>query len=259
MTSQRRSFMAVPFLLLAAACGGTGEEATTTGPGAALESELLVSAATSLTDVFAEMESVFETAHPGVDVVLNFGSSSSLRAQILEGAPADVFASANSSNMDQVVEAGEAENPHILAGNLLEIAVPVGNEAGVSGLADFADDDLLIGLCAEEVPCGDFGRQALEKAGVSPAIDSDEPTVRALLTKIEAGELDAGIVYVTDIAFAAGTVEGIEIQEEHNMSAWYPIAVLLNAPNPGPADAFVAFVLSDDGQQILSQFGFVVP
>jgi molybdate transport system substrate-binding protein len=114
-------------------------------------------------------------------------------------------------------------------------------------------------LCAEEVPCGDFGRQALEKAGVTPAIDTDEPDVRALLTKIEAGELDAGIVYVTDIASAAGTVEGIEIPAEHNVSAQYPITALLNAPNPDAADAFVAFVLSDDGQEILGQFGFIAP
>ena len=259
MTLQRRSLMAAAFLLLLAACGGTGEAATTTGPGSALDGELLVSAAASLTDAFAEIESVFETVHPGVDVVLNLGSSSSLREQILEGAPADVFASANTANMDRVVEAGEADDPHIFATNLLQIAVPVGNEAGVTGLADFANDDLLIGLCAEEVPCGDFGRQALENAGVTPAIDSNEPDVRALLTKIEAGELDAGIVYVTDIASAAGTVEGIEIPAEDNVSAEYPITVLLNAPNPHAADVFMTLVLSDQGQEILARFGFINP
>jgi molybdate transport system substrate-binding protein len=245
-------------LTLLAACGGSQVTATTLA-GPAFEGQLLVSAAASLTDAFAEIESVFETSHPEFEVVLNFGSSSALREQILEGAPADVFASANSSNMDQVVEAGEADDPHIFANNLLQIAVPVGNEAGVRGLADFANDALLIGLCAEEVPCGDLGRQALEKAGVIPAIDTDEPDVRALLTKIEAGELDAGIVYVTDIASAAGTVEGIEIPAEHNVSAQYPITALLNAPNPDAADAFVAFVLSDDGQEILGQFGFIAP
>jgi len=261
VTFPRRSLMAGAFVLLVAGCGDTGEEATstTTGPGTALEGELLVSAAASLTDAFAEIESVFETAHPGVDLVLNFGSSSSLREQILEGAPADVFASANTSNMDRVIEAGEADDPHIFATNVLQIAVPVGNEAGVTGLVDFANEDLLIGLCAEDVPCGDFGRQALEKAGVTPAIDSNEPDVRALLTKIEAGELDAGIVYVTDIASAAQTVEGIEIPEEHNVSAEYPISVLLNAANKQAADAFVALVLSDQGQGILREFGFGAP
>lgn len=258
VTVSRKHVCLTIALTLLAACGGSQVTATTLA-GTAFEGELLVSAAASLTDAFAEIESVLETSHPGVDVVLNFGSSSSLREQILEGAPADVFASANTSNMDQVVEAGEAANPRIFASNLLQIAVPVGNEAEVTELADFANEELLIGLCAEDVPSGDFGRQALEKAGVTPAIDSNEPDVRALLTKIEAGELDAGIVYVTDVASAAGTVEGIEISEEHNVSAHYPIAVLLNAPNSGAADAFVAFVLSDDGQEILSQFGFIAP
>ena len=166
--------------------------------GSSVEGELLVSAAASLTDAFAEIESAFEEANPDVDVVLNLGSSSALREQILEGAPADVFASANTSNMDQVAEAGELSGEaEIFATNSLQIAVPTGNPGGVTGLEDFAREELLIGLCAEDVPCGDFGRQALAKAGVIPSIDTNEPDVRALLTKIEAGELDAGITYVT--------------------------------------------------------------
>jgi molybdate transport system substrate-binding protein len=224
-----------------------------------LEGDLLVSAAASLTDAFAEVETAFEAANPGVDVVLNLGSSSSLREQILEGAPADVFASANTSNMDQVVEADAASDPHIFATNLLQIAVPDGNEAGVTGLDDFANEDLLIGLCAEDVPCGDFARQALEKAGVNPSIDTNEPDVRALLTKIEAGELDAGIVYVTDVLSTAGSVEGIDISQEDNVVASYPIAALTAAPNPDAAAAFVEFILSAQGQAILQDFGFTAP
>jgi molybdate transport system substrate-binding protein len=224
-----------------------------------LEGDLLVSAAASLTDAFAEVETAFEAANPGVDVVLNLGSSSSLREQILEGAPADVFASANTSNMDQVVEADAAFDPHIFATNLLQIAVPDGNEAGVTGLDDFANEDLLIGLCAEDVPCGDFARQALEKAGVNPSIDTNEPDVRALLTKIEAGELDAGIVYVTDVLSTAGSVEGIDISQEDNVVASYPIAALTAAPNPDAAAAFVEFILSAQGQAILPDFGFTAP
>jgi molybdate transport system substrate-binding protein len=251
--------MSVAFLLLVSACSGAGLGSTTSGPAPSLEGELLISAAASLTDAFAVVESAFEAANPGVDVVLNLGSSSSLREQILEGAPADVFASANTSNMDQVVEAGEASDPEIFATNLLQIAVPVGNEAGVTGLVDFANEDLLIGLCAEDVPCGDFGRQALENAGVAPAIDTNEPDVRALLTKIGAGELDAGIVYVTDVLSAAGAVEGIDIPEEHNVTANYPIAALVNGQNPDAAAAFVAFVLSEEGQAILGDFGFSSP
>ena len=227
--------------------------------GQNVEGEILVSAAASLTDAFGEIETEFEAVNRGVDVVVNLGSSSSLREQIIEGAPADVFASANTSNMDQVVEAGEAEGGEIFVTNLLQIAVPAGNPAGIAGLEDFANEDLLIGLCAEDVPCGDFGRQALENAGVTPAIDTNEPDVRALLTKVEAGELDAGITYVTDVLSTDGAVEGIEIPDEFNVVAEYPIAALLNAPNPDAANAFVEFVLSDDGQAILASYGFQSP
>lgn len=246
-----------------AACGGSGNETTTTPTAnaeAGLAGELLVSAAASLTDAFAEVEAAFETANPGVDVVLNLGSSSSLREQILEGAPADVFASANTSNMDQVAEAGEVEGEaQIFVLNELQIAVPADNPAGITGLDDFGSEDLLIGLCAEEVPCGSFGREALAKAGVTPAIDTNEPDVRSLLTKVEAGELDAGIVYVTDVLTTAGAVKGIEIPDDFNVVAAYPIAALVNAPNPDAAAGFVEFVLSDEGQAILVGFGFTAP
>ncbi len=192
--------------------------------------------------------------------MLNLGSSSTLREQILEGAPADVFASANTSNVDQVVEAGEnADDPEIFVTNSLQIAVPEGNPGGVTGLADFANEDLVIGLCAEEVPCGEFGREALANAGVTPSIDTDEPDVRALLTKVEAGEVDAGIVYVTDVMSTEGAVEGIDIPEEDNVVAEYPIVALNGAPNPDGAAAFVEFVLSDEGQSILADFGFITP
>jgi len=219
-----------------------------------------VSAAASLTDAFAEVEAAFETANPGMDVILNLGSSSSLREQILEGAPADVFASASTSNMDRVAEGGEVGGePEIFARNMLQIAVPVGNPAGISGLEDFAKEELLIGLCAEEAPCGEFGRAALDNAGVTPAIDTNEPDVRALLTKVEVGELDAGITYVTDVLSTAGGVEGLDIPENFNLVAHYPIATLVNAPSPDAAAAFVAFVLSGEGQAILTSYGFFSP
>ncbi|MEA2002501.1 MAG: molybdate ABC transporter substrate-binding protein [Actinomycetota bacterium] len=243
-------------LLLAAsiftACGaGSGGDAVT--------EQVLVSAAASLTDVFGEIEAAFEAAHPDIDVVLNLGGSASLREQILEGAPVDVFASANIANMDQIVDAGGvAGEAQIFVRNLLQIAVPAGNPAGVTGLADFANEELLIGICAAAVPCGDFGRQVLENAGVDVAADTNEPDVRALLTKIEAGELDAGLVYVTDIASTDGA-GGIAIPDDHNVFADYPIAVLDDAANPGGAAAFVDFVLSDAGQAILREYGFSSP
>ncbi len=223
-----------------------------------LGGDLLVSAAASLTDAFADVESAFEIANPGVDVLLNHGASSALREQILEGAPADVFASANTSNMNRLVEAGEVVGvAKIFSRNRLQIAVPAGNPGNVVGLQDFADEDLLIGLCAEGAPCGDFGRQALHNAGLTPSIDTDEPDVRALLTKLEAGELDAGIVYVTDVLSTAGAVEGIDIPDDFNVIAEYPIASLAEAPNPEAAAAFVDFVLGAEGQAILAGYGFV--
>ncbi len=252
----------VALLMVVSACAGSADETITTGEAAsALEGELLVSAAASLTDAFAEVEVAFEAANPDLDVLLNLGPSSGLREAILEGAPADVFASANTSNMDQVVEAGDVSGePEIFVTNLLQIAVPAGNPGEVAGLEDFAREELLIGLCAEDVPCGDFGRQALENAGVTPAIDTNEPDVRALLTKIENDELDAGIVYVTDVLTSSpGEVEGIAIPAEVNVVAEYPIASLAGAPNPDAAAAWVEFVLSDEGQAILTSYGFTAP
>jgi len=222
--------------------------------------DVLVSTAASLSDAFAALEVAFEAADSEVNVVLNPGGSSSLREQILAGAPVDVFASADTSNMDQVVAAGDVDGEvRVFAGNRLEIAVPAGNSAGVTGLVDFANPDLLIGLCAVGVPCGDYGRRVLDKAGVDPSIDTDEPNVRALLTKIEAGELDAGIVYVTDVLALDGRVDAIAIPDERNVFAEYPIATLADAPNPAGAEAFVNFVLSDEGREILEEYGFVIP
>ncbi|HEY7468841.1 MAG TPA: molybdate ABC transporter substrate-binding protein [Acidimicrobiia bacterium] len=255
------SAVVVALTLAGSACAATdGQTATTTGSVSEPSGELLVSAAASLTDAFADFESALEVANPDLDVVLNLGASSALREQILEGAPADVFASANTTNMDQVVEAGEAAGePEVFTTNLLQIAVPAGNPAGVTGLEDFAREDLLIGLCAEGVPCGDFGLQALQKAGVTPVIDTNEPDVRALLTKIEAGELDAGITYVTDVLAAGGMVEGVSIPEEHNVVASYPIVHLAGGLNPDGAAAFVEFALSAEGQEILDEYGFTSP
>lgn len=236
-----------------AACGGEADEP------AELAGQVLVSAAASLTDAFTEIKAAFEDLKPGVEVVYNFAGSSTLREQILEGAPVDVFASANIPNMDRVVEGDlVVGEPQIFTQNLLQIAVPAGNPAVITGLADFGREDLLIGLCAEGVPCGDFGREALQKAGVTPAIDTNEPDVRALLTKIEAGELDAGITYVTDLMSRSG-VDGVDIPQATNVVASYPIAVIAGAPNPAAARAFVDFVVSEGGQSILAGYGFTAP
>jgi molybdate transport system substrate-binding protein len=253
----------VPALVLAA-CGDDDDGASSSTPDAradepALGGDITVFAAASLTDAFTELGTAFESENEDVSVEFNFGASSALREQILAGAPADVFASANTSNMDQVVDGGAATGPENFATNQLQIAVPAGNEAGLTGLDDFANADLLIGLCAAEVPCGEFGREALANAGVAPSVDTNEPDVRSLLTKVEAGDLDAGIVYVTDVLAAGDAVESIDIPADENVIATYPIAALTGAADADVADAFVEFVLSDEGQQVLDSYGFDAP
>lgn len=235
--------------LLVSGCSGNDDRQT-----------LLVSAAASLTDAFGAVEQTFEDANPDVDVVLNLAGSSALREQILGGAPVDVFASANMENMERVLEAGEvADEPRVFARNRLQIAVPPANPAGISGLADFAEESLFLGLCAAGVPCGDLARAALAAADVEAVIDTNEPDVRSLLTKIEAGELDAGITYVSDVVSSEGSVEGIVVPDDVNVVADYPIAVLSGATAPDIADEFVDFVLSGKGRAILSGFGFSSP
>ncbi|MFW6199180.1 MAG: molybdate ABC transporter substrate-binding protein [Gemmatimonadota bacterium] len=257
----------MPLVLLAgavlsgvASCGGADGGEREEEDRREATSQVRVSAAASLTDAFSEMESAFEATRPAIDVLLNLGGSSALSVQILEGAPVDVFAAADTSIMQPVVEAGEVDgNPAVLARNLLQIAVPSGNPGGVTGVEDFSDNDLVIGLCAQSVPCGELARRALIRAGVTPAIDTNEPDARALLTKVELGEIDAGITYVTDVIAADGAVEGIDLPPEVNVSAEYSIAVLASAPNPDAAAAFVEFVLSDAGQAILESHGFDRP
>ncbi|CAA9218069.1 MAG: Molybdenum ABC transporter, substrate-binding protein ModA [uncultured Acidimicrobiales bacterium] len=235
--------------------GGTRAAA----PDAAIEGTVTVFAAASLTDAFEEVAAAFEAGNREVTVELSFASSSTLREQILAGAPADVFASANQSNVEELVEAGAATGAADFVENELQIVVPAGNPGAVKGLADLADDDLLVGLCAQEVPCGQLGREALAKAGVTPSIDTDEPDVRSLLTKVGAGELDVGLVYRTDVLAAGEAVEGIDLAPDQEVTTTYPITTLTDGGNPEAGAAFVAFVLSARGQEILASYGFDPP
>jgi molybdate transport system substrate-binding protein len=222
--------------------------------------DVVVSAAASLSDVFRDMEASFERVHPEFDVLLNIGGSAALREQILEGAPADVFASANVETMDEVLAGGEVEGTaDIFAENHMVIAVPAGNPGAVVGLEDFARTDLFVGLCAKSVPCGAFARQILASADVDPSVDSNEPNVRSLLLKIGLGEIDAGIVYVTDAISAAGLVDSITVPVNHDVTAEYPIALLASAPNPAGGEAFIRFVTSAEGAAILEDHGFELP
>ena len=225
----------------------------------ALTGTVTVFAAASLTESFSEIEKQFEERNPGVDVVLNLGGSSTLAEQIVQGAPADVFAAANPQTMKTVVDASLATEQTIFVTNTLEIVVPAGNPGGVRGLADLARPELAIALCAQEVPCGAATEQAFAAAGLSAAPDTLEQDVKAVLTKVRLGEVDAGIVYRTDVKAAGGDVVGIPFDEAADVVNDYPISTLTDAPNPTVAKAFVEFVLSDAARSVFDEAGFGVP
>ncbi len=219
-----------------------------------LDGEVSVYAAASLSAAFDEIATAFTAEHPDVTVVPVYDGSSTLVTQILEGAPADVFASADEANMDKAGDA--AVDPELFASNTLVIAVPAGNPKGIADLADLADVTTV--LCAVEVPCGAASAKLLDAAGVSIEAASLEQNVTAVLTKVETGEADAGLVYATDV-IGRDDVEGVVPENADDVVNHYPIAALADAPNPDAAQAFVAFVLSDAGQAILAEFGFGKP
>ncbi|GAA2961608.1 molybdate ABC transporter substrate-binding protein [Actinokineospora diospyrosa] len=215
-----------------------------------------VFAAASLTEVFTAIGKDFEAANPGVRITFNFAGSSALAQQINQGAPADVFASAAPANMKQVTD---ALAPVTFTRNQLEIAVPKGNPGKITGLADFGDANRKIALCAEQVPCGAAAKKALAAAGVTGAPDTLEQDVKAALTKVRLGEVDAALVYRTDVKAAGAEVEGIDFPEAASAVNDYPIAVLGKAPNAADAKRFVDFVLSDRGKTALTNAGFTAP
>lgn len=225
----------------------------------ALSGTVTIFAAASLVETFDAMAEAFEAEHPDVDVVLNYGGSSGLAEQIVQGAPADVFAAASTSTMTTVTDADLAAGPAVFTSNTLEIAVPAGNPGGVEGIADFARPELAIALCAAEVPCGAVAATVLDLAGITAAVDTYEQDVKAVLTKVGLGEVDAGLVYRTDVLAAGDAVEGIPFDEAADAITDYPIAVLTDAPNPDAAAAFLEYVLSAEGQQTLTDAGFVAP
>jgi molybdate transport system substrate-binding protein len=249
-------------VLLLAGCGGSADgdaAATPSTSPTGLSGTLTVFAAASLTDVFTDLGEQFEADHPGLDVQFSFAGSSALATQLTQGAPADVFASANESQMGVVTDAGLADDPQVFAANVLQLAVPAGNPAGVTGLADLAREELAVALCAPQVPCGAAAEDVLAAAGVTAAPDTLEEDVRAALTKVELGEVDAALVYTTDVTAAGDAVEGIDVPEAEQAVNDYPVAVLADAPNPEAAAAFVELVRSEEGQQALADAGFRVP
>jgi molybdate transport system substrate-binding protein len=240
-------------LLLAAALA-----ATVAGCGAGPEQgdTVTVFAAASLTESFTTIGREFEAANRGTRVVFNFAGSSTLAAQINQGAPADVFASAAPANMAAVTGAGA---PVVFARNQLVIAVPKGNPKGVRSLADLARAGMKVALCAGQVPCGAAARTVLDAAGVRFTPVTLEQDVKGALSKVRLGEVDAALVYRTDVRAAASDVDGVEFPGSAGAVNDYPIVVLEDAPNPDGAEAFVAFVRSERGRAVLTAAGFQPP
>lgn len=246
--------LALLSILSLAAAGCASSAPTPAASEDPVSGSIEVYAAASLQRSFDEIATAFEAAHPGVTVQAVYDGSSTLATQIGEGAPADVFASADEKNMAKV--AAQAPDPRIFAGNTLVIAVPAGDPGKVQGLADLARVTTV--LCAPEVPCGAASATLLSNAGVSVTPASSEQNVTAVLTKVAAGEADAGLVYATDTV-GRDDVESVVPAGADAVVNRYPIAALTDAPNPTAAAAFVAFVLSADGQKILADAGFRAP
>ena len=240
--------------LVLAACG---DDSSGGGSGAGSPAEIKVFAAASLTAAFTELGAQFTAADGGTRVSFNFAGSQALATQIQQGAPADVFASADVPNIDKVGRL--VGDPQVFAGNLLQIVVEKGNPKGVKGLDDLAGSDLKVVLAAEEVPAGKYAKQILDRAGVSVRPVSREDNVKAVVTKVSLGEADAGIVYVTDVTAGGDQVEGVDIPEEQNVVATYPIATVKASKAQDKAQAFMDLVLSDQGQQVLKKYGFLPP
>lgn len=216
-------------------------------------------AAASLTESFTELGKQFESANPGTKVTFSFGASSALAQQINSGAPADVFASASPKNMDQVVDAGGASNPKVFATNKMEIATPPDNPADIASVNDLAKSSVKTALCQPQVPCGSVAQQVFTNAKITVKPVTLEPDVKSVLTKVQLGEVDAGMVYVTDVKAAGAKVKGVEIADDVNASTDYPIAALTKSGNAAVASAFVELVLSPAGQGVLTAAGFQAP
>ncbi|ROS51450.1 molybdate ABC transporter substrate-binding protein [Frigoribacterium sp. PhB24] len=251
-------------LALTGCSGSAGDTPTSAAPTTstdALEGSITVYAAASLTTTFTELADEFEKAHPGTTVELTFAGSSDLVTQITEGAPADVFASADEKNMAKLTDAGlvEPSAPVDFATNVLTIAVPPSNPAGVTDFADLAKPGVKTVTCAAQVPCGAATVAVEQATGVTISPVSEESSVTDVLGKVTSGEADAGLVYVTDVAAAGDGVEGIEFPEADQAVNTYPIAPVVDTANPEVARAFVAFVTGEVGRGVFRDAGFGTP
>jgi molybdate transport system substrate-binding protein len=245
-------------VLLLAGCGGATDVAAPAESAAPEARTLTVLAASSLTDVFTELETRFEAANPGVDVTLSYGASSELAQQVVNGSPADVFAAASDATMTTVTDAGLVEGaPVVFASNELQIVTAPGNPAGITGFADLADPALQVVVCAPQVPCGAAAEKIEKATGVTLTPVSEEENVRAVLDRVTTGNADAGLVYVTDVNAAGDAVQGIAFPEADRAVTNYPIGVLTSAPQPELARAWTDLVTGPEGRAALAEAGFL--
>lgn len=259
VVSRPRAVAAVTLLLVIAGCSRTGTLAGAS-PSAGVTGEVTVFAAASLKSPFTRIGDLFEAAHPGTRVRFSFAGSSDLLAQLQQGAPADVFAAADTRTMTGAVSDGLTQAPPTdFATNTMAIAVPPGNPEGIQGFADLAGPGLQVVVCAVPVPCGAATTRVEASTGVTLTPVSEESSVAGVLEKVATGEADAGVVYVTDVSGSGGKVQGVPIPAPVNAVTTYPIAVLAGARAPELAREFEALVLGPPGQQVLADAGFGAP
>ncbi|SEI96644.1 molybdate ABC transporter substrate-binding protein [Demequina mangrovi] len=248
-----RSVVAAVLACALAGCASAASSGPSSGasPG---DATLTVFAAASLTGVLDEVADGFEAAHPGVTVATTYAGSSDLAAQILEGAPADVLASADEETMAEVASLVDGA-PTVFATNTLTLVVPEGNPARVTDLGDLADPDVVSVVCAPQVPCGAATAALAELEDVTLSPSSEEASVTGVLGKVASGQADAGVVYVTDVARAAG-VEAVPIAGADAVVNRYPAAALTDAADPALAAALVAYLAGAEAQAVLADAGF---
>ena len=247
-------------LLLAFACGGSSNQSSASPSADQVTGNLTVLAAASLTDAFNKIGEQFKAKHAGADVKFSYAGSPTLVTQIQQGAPADVFASADQPNMQKVVDGGlNSGQPKVFARNKLQIVVQAGNPKQIKSLADLANPAVKVDVCAPGVPCGTYATAVFGKANVKVTPVSQEDNVKAVVTKVSLGEADAGIVYTTDVKAGGSKVEGVAIPDDQNVVANYPIVQLKTASNQKAAEAFIAMVTGSQGQKTLAEYGFLSP
>ncbi|HSS88300.1 MAG TPA: molybdate ABC transporter substrate-binding protein [Streptosporangiaceae bacterium] len=258
-----RRFTVIAVALAAVAAAGCSSSGSGSSGSSASASPaggtITVFAAASLMGTFTQLGKQFETAHPGDTVKFSFGPSSGLSEQITSGAPADVFASAAPANMDTVVSAGDASNPQNFAQNTMEVATPPNNPAKVTSVNDLAKKSVKVALCQPQVPCGVVAAEVFKNVGITVKPVTLQPDVKSVLAQVELGSVDAGMVYVTDVMAAGSKVNGVKISASDNASTEYPIATINSSKHKSEAQAFMNYVLSPAGQQVLTAAGFEKP